>query len=140
MLVSQEELIDRALRPGAVYAVVGASRYPVKNGYKLYAYLRRRNVRAYAVNPFADEIMGEQAYPDLKSLPQRPDVVSIVLNPNDGLDVVKTAHRQCVSVIWLQPGAESADILRYAKDNDFSIVHHACLMTEHYRRWGSRVK
>jgi predicted CoA-binding protein len=88
----------------------------------------------------ADEVMGEQAYPDLKSLPQRPDVVSVVVNPSVGLDVVQQAHRQCVPVIWLQPGAESADILAYAASNGFNVVHHACLMTEHYRRWGSRVR
>jgi predicted CoA-binding protein len=77
---------------------------------------------------------------DLKSLPQRPDVVSVVVNPSVGLDVVQQAHRQCVPVIWLQPGAESADILAYAASNGFNVVHHACLMTEHYRRWGSRVR
>lgn len=138
MIVPVDELIERSLRPGAVYAVVGASRHPVKAGYRVYAYLRRRNVRAYAVNPFAESVMGEQAYPDLKALPQRPDVVVVVVQPQVGLGVVQQAHRQCVPNIWLQPGAESPEILAYAAENSFSVVHHACIMTEHFRRWGSK--
>lgn len=138
MIVPQDELIERSLRPGAVYAVVGASRHPVKAGYRVYAYLRRRNVRAYAVNPLAERVMEEAAYPDLKALPQRPDVVVIVVQPHVALGIVEQAHRQCVPNIWLQPGAESAEILRYAADHGFSVVHHACIMTEHFRRWGSK--
>ncbi len=138
MIVPQDELIERSLRPGAVYAVVGASRHQVKAGYRVYAYLRRRNVRAYAVNPFAEQVMGETAYPDLKALPQRPDVAIIVVQPGVALGVVEQAHRQCVPNIWLQPGAESSEVLKFAADRGFSVIHHACVMTEHFRRWGSK--
>lgn len=131
---TQEQLIERAFRPGVIYAVVGVSRFSVKSGNKIFSYLRKNGLRTYAVNPKAEIINNEKCYPDLKALPQRPDVVNIVLPPEASLEIVKQAHRQCVPVIWLQPGAESPAILEYARANNITLVHNACIMTEYYRR------
>lgn len=128
-----DQLIERALRPGVVYAVVGASRFPVKSGYKIYAYLRKNGLRAYPVNPLADTIMNDRAYPDLKALPQRPDVVNIVVPPDTALEVVKQAHRLCVPIIWLQPGSNSPAIDSYATEHNLMLIKNTCLMTELYR-------
>lgn len=128
-----DQLIERALRPGVVYAVVGASRFSVKNGYKIYAYLRKNGLRAYPVNPLADNVMGDRAYPDLRALPQRPDVVNIVVPPEIALEIVKQAHRLCVPLIWLQPGSNSPIIDEYASQHQLTLIKNTCLMTELYR-------
>jgi predicted CoA-binding protein len=51
-------------------AVTGVSRTPKTHGSNnVYKRLRERGYDVFAVNPNADEVEGDQSYPDLKSIP-----------------------------------------------------------------------
>lgn len=69
------------LRPRSV-AVVGASADPVKTAGRPVAYLRKHGFdgRIYPVNPKAAEIEGLRCYPDVRSLPEAPDVAIVLLS------------------------------------------------------------
>ncbi|HDJ26423.1 MAG TPA: CoA-binding protein, partial [Candidatus Bathyarchaeota archaeon] len=69
------------LNPGNVFAVVGASRDPNKYGHRVFKDLLEAGYEVYPVNPKADEILGRKCYPDLRSLPKKPDVVVFVVPP-----------------------------------------------------------
>ena len=64
-------------------AVIGASRTPGKGGYNIIENLLRLKYagKIYPVNPRAGKILGLAAYPDLKSLPEPPELAIIVLPP-----------------------------------------------------------
>ncbi|WZB68416.1 acetate--CoA ligase family protein [Achromobacter xylosoxidans] len=68
------------LRPRSV-AVVGASADPAKTAGRPIAYLRKHGFdgRIYPVNPKAAEIEGLRCYPDVRSLPEAPDVAIVLL-------------------------------------------------------------
>lgn len=68
------------LRPRSV-AVVGASADPAKTAGRPVAYLRKHGFdgRIYPVNPKAAEIEGLRCYPDVRSLPEAPDVAIVLL-------------------------------------------------------------
>lgn len=68
------------LRPRSV-AVVGASADPAKTAGRPVAYLRKHGFdgHIYPVNPKAAEIAGLRCYPDVRSLPEAPDVAIVLL-------------------------------------------------------------
>lgn len=68
------------LNPSSI-AVVGASRYPVKVGYKAVEGLITWGYKGkiYPVNPRADEIQGLKAYKTVKDIPYPVDLVYIAV-------------------------------------------------------------
>jgi acyl-CoA synthetase (NDP forming) len=70
--------------PPKSIAIVGVSRqvnrnHPGYTGLQLFRSLRNAGFqgRVYPVNPKADEIDGERAYPKVSALPERPDLVTV---------------------------------------------------------------
>ena len=74
--------LEPFFRPASV-AVIGASRVPGKAGYNIIENLQGMGYRGkiYPVNPHASKILKLAAYPDVKSLPETPDLAIIVLPP-----------------------------------------------------------
>ena len=120
--------IESFLDSDNVVAVVGASRDPNKWGYKLYKFFKGRYRKVYPVNPKADEIDGDKAYPDLRSLPELPDVVDIVVPPRVARKVVEEAISLRVRRIWFQPGSEDEEAIGMCRKAGIEVVWGACLM------------
>ena len=111
-----------------VWAVVGASRDPNRYGYRVLVALRKAGYRVYAINPNADEVAGERAYPSLKDLPETPDVVDTVVPPAVTGRAVEEAASLGIKRIWMQPGSESDEAIRLAEERGMTVIHHACAM------------
>jgi predicted CoA-binding protein len=58
--LSQKE-IKEILTKSKTIALVGLSRNPDKDSYRVSEYLKKRDFHVISVNPFADEILGENA-------------------------------------------------------------------------------
>ena len=69
-----------ALNPQSI-AVVGASRYPTKVGYKVVYELMKWGFKGeiYPVNPRAKEILGKKCYPTLKDVDKPVDLVFVAV-------------------------------------------------------------
>ncbi len=85
-------------------AVIGASTNPNKSGGVLFSNLATGNFKGklYPINPNAQEIMGLKAYPSIKDVPEKVDLVYIVL-PSQHMEA---AIQQCVNA-----GARAACII-----------------------------
>lgn len=118
-----EECLDQR-----VWAVVGASTSPAKWGYRVYKALRGRGYRVYPVNPRAKQIDGEPCYPSLAALPERPDVVSMIIPPKLGLAVADEAARAGITRLWFQPGAASRENVDHATSLGLHVVVGACVL------------
>jgi len=103
--MSGEEMLDQK-----VWAVVGANDNHDKFGYKIYKKLKDRGYTVYPVNPNYTEIEGDQCYPDLKSLPQKPQVIDMVVSPKRGAAVLEEASSLGINQIWFQPGTYDKNI------------------------------
>ena len=123
-------LINRVLDKKTVIAVVGASRNPEKYGHQVYKDLKTAGYRVYPVNPNAREILGDRVYPDLKSLPVKPDVVNIVVPPKVTEETVKTCRELGIKTVWMQPGSESEQAIDFCKTNNIDVIHGVCIMIE----------
>ncbi|MHA1616308.1 MAG: CoA-binding protein [Candidatus Njordarchaeales archaeon] len=117
--------------PGVkVIAVVGASRNPEKWGYKVFVTLKEKypDTKVYPINPNATEIAGEKAYPSLKDLPEKPDLVVTVVPPTLTEKIVKEAKELGVKAIWMQPGSESEKAIKEAEAAGIKVYHHTCIV------------
>ena len=111
-----------------VWAVVGASRDPRKFGYQVFRSLRDAGYVVYPVNPKGGELEGEKVYRTLADLPQPPEVVDMVVPPAVTEQVVRQAHELGLTRIWMQPGAESEESVRYCQEHGMEVVQQACAM------------
>jgi predicted CoA-binding protein len=129
-----EKLIRRFLDKKNVFAVVGASREPQKYGHQVYRDLRNAGYKVYAVNPNANEVMGDKCYPSLDALPAKPDVVDVVVPPKITEQIVETCKELGITKVWMQPGSESELAIKFCEENGIEIVHGVCIMAERRKR------
>lgn len=112
------------------WAIVGVSANPTKFGHRIYRDLRRAGYRVFAVNPHEAEVLGDPVYPNLAALPERPDVVDLVVPPSVSEMIVKEAAAAGIRRIWMQPGAESQRAIDFCRASGIEVVAHACAMVE----------
>lgn len=124
------DLIKEILERKNVIAVVGASRDPEKYGHRVYKDLKEAGYTVYPVNPSATVILGDRCYPDLKSLPVKPDVVNLVVPPEVREEVVKACKELCITKVWMQPGSESEKAIQFCEANGIDVVYGVCIMVE----------
>lgn len=117
------------------WAVAGASNNPEKYGNRIFLALRDAGYHVYPLNPREAEIAGTKAYADLADLPETPDVVDLVVPPAATLAIVKAAIARGVKGIWFQPGSESEEAIRLARESGLLVVSGGpCAMVER-RQW-----
>lgn len=122
--------IDAFLNENNVFAVVGVSRNPSKFGYIIYQDLKRKGYKVYPINPNATMINGDKSYGSLSELPIKPDVVDMVVPPEVALEVVKECYELGIHKVWLQPGAESDEVIDFCYDHDIEVIYGMCVMVE----------
>ncbi len=69
------------LRKYRTIAVVGLSPEPDRPSYGVAAYLKDHWCRIIPVTPRQKEVLGDKAYPDLRSVPEPVEVVQIFRRP-----------------------------------------------------------
>jgi predicted CoA-binding protein len=132
--VMDAKLIEDFLEKSNVFAVVGASRDQNKYGHQVYRDLRAAGYTVYPVNPNSDEILGDKCYPSLESLPEKPQVVDLVVPPKVTNQIVKDCKKLGIEKLWMQPGSESENALNFCKENNIEVVHGVCVMVERRSR------
>jgi predicted CoA-binding protein len=124
------ESIKVFLNKKNVFAVVGASRDPRKYGYQVYKDLKNAGYKVHAVNPNAQEILGDKCYQSLEDLPVKPDVVDVVVPPEATEHTVETCKRLGITKVWMQPGSESGKAVKFCEENSIDVVYGVCVMIE----------
>jgi hypothetical protein len=116
--------------PDTTVAVVGATDNHSKYGYVIYRDLKRKGYRVFAVNPRRPTVDSDTAFKDLKSLPERPTIVNIVVPPPVAASVLEESLKLGLMNVWLQPGAESPENLAFLQEKGFNYLANACIMVE----------
>lgn len=129
-----ERIIEEFLNKKNVIAVVGVSKDPEKYGHRVYKDLKSGGYKVYPVNPNANEILGDKCYSSLEVLPEKPDVVDVVVPPKVTEEVVKTCKKLGITKVWMQPGSESETAIKFCRDNNIAIIFGKCIMVERHKR------
>ena len=139
--MSQNEIKEILTRYRTV-AVVGLSREPGKNSYRVSAYLKKHGFRIIPVNPFADEVLGEKSYKSLLEIPREiqktVEVVDVFRPAKDVPPIVEQAiklkkmfGKPCV--VWMQLGIVNEQAAEAAGKAGLTVIMNKCIMLEHKR-------
>ena len=114
-------------------ASVGLSSNQEKESYWIVSYLKEQGYRIIPVNPTATEILGEKAYPDLSSIPDKVDVVQVFRKSEDVPPVVDEAIKIGAKVVWMQEGIVNEEAAQKARAAGLQVVMDACMRATHRR-------
>ena len=117
-------------------AVVGLSAKWHRPSYFAAKYLLAAGYTIYPVNPSCDEILGQQCYPDLSSLPHTPEVVDCFRRVEEMPALAKQAAEVGARVFWMQLGVSNTEAAKIAEDAGLETVGDRCMKIEHARLFG----
>jgi predicted CoA-binding protein len=119
-------------------AVVGVSDKRETGCNMSYKKFKQSGYQVYAVNPRISTFDGDPCYPDLKSLPEKPDAVFILASPR----VTDVIVQQCVELgvrhVWMhcmmgtKPGlvtsmsSVSPEAVRLCRENGIAVIPGSC--------------
>jgi predicted CoA-binding protein len=112
-------------------AVTGVSRTPESHGSNVvYQRLRERGYEVFAVNPNADTVEGDPAFPDLASIPGGVDAVVIGTRP----ETAQTTMTECVDLgiehVWMHrafgTGSVSHTAAEYGREHGVEVIDGGC--------------
>jgi predicted CoA-binding protein len=125
------------LRGAKSIAIVGASPNSTRSSYFVGTYLQQSSdYRVYFVNPHADTILGQKAYPDLASLPEVPDIVDVFRKASDIPSVIDDVVAAGAKTVWIQLGIWNQDAAIYGESKGLTVVMDRCIKVEHARFHG----
>lgn len=122
------DLTPLLAEPGASIAVIGATDHLGKYGGIIYRDLKRKGYRVFAVNPYRETVDGDPCWKSVLDLPETPTIADFVIPARRGLEVLDDCQQAGVFNIWLQPGAESPELIQKLKAGPFTWLAYACIM------------
>lgn len=129
MVLSENMNVKETMLGKKVWAVIGANNDPGKFGNIIYKRLKCEDYRVYPVNPMYTEVEGDKCYPDLSSLPEKPEVLDMVVSPKRGKAFIEEAARLGIENIWLQPGTCDQELLALIREKGLTSLQ-ACVLVE----------
>jgi len=127
--MSQRDLISECLHD-RTWAVVGFSKCEYKFGHIIYQDLIQVGFKVYPVNLRGGNYEGRTIYQNIKDLPKKPGVVNIVTPPRKTEILVKECAEVGIERVWMQPGAESAEAIRFCQEAELQVIYNACVLVE----------
>jgi predicted CoA-binding protein len=111
-------------------AVAGVSRDTRQPANLIYRRLRDRGYEVFPINPHAEEVEGDVCYPDVVSLPHRPDGVVVVTTPEVADHVVEDCAQAGVERVWLHgafgPGSVSERAVTFCHAKGITVIPGGC--------------
>jgi uncharacterized protein len=105
-----------------VVAVVGASSDRNKFGNKALRAFRAEGYTVVPVNPNEPEVEGLKTYPSVVDVPQAIDMATVYVPPDIGINLLADFERKKIPEIWVNPGAESDELLAEAKRRKLNVI------------------
>jgi len=128
-------------------AVVGLSRDPSKDSYRVAEYLKEKGFHIVPINPFVEKILGEKSYRSLIDMPaevQKTLEVVDVFRPSQDVPFIveqavqlKKVHGRPY-VVWMQLGVVNEQAAETARTAGLTVVMDKCIMREHRRLIGDQ--
>ena len=109
-------------------AVVGVSRSGQKFGNVAYRQLKAKGYHLTPVHPQAETLEGDACARNLSALRTPVGGVLVVVPPQQAMEVVEQAAAAGIRRVWLQPGAESPEVIRLAEGRGLSVVAGECIL------------
>jgi uncharacterized protein len=137
MVMKIETLVNTFLSQKSI-AVVGVSDKRDTGGNRNYKKFKENGYRVYAINPRISVYDGSPCYPDLNSLPEKPDAVFMLCNPLVSEQIVKQCVNLGIRQVWMhcqmgtKPGlgksktSVSQHAVELCKVNGIDVIPGSC--------------
>jgi uncharacterized protein len=100
------------------------------------AYMQTQGYQIIPVNPHIEESLGEKAYPSLREVPEKIDIVNIFRRPEFVEEIVDQAIELRVPMIWMQESVIHEKAAAKARRAGILVVMDSCILKEHRARLG----
>jgi predicted CoA-binding protein len=112
-------------------AVTGVSRHPENHGANVvYCRLRDRGYEVFAVNPNADEVEGDKAHRDLRSIPGGVEAVVIGTRPATADETMRECAELGIKHVWMHRGpgggSVSKEAAEYGREHNIAVIDGGC--------------
>jgi predicted CoA-binding protein len=111
-------------------AVAGYSRDPKQVANNLYAKFEKNGYKVFGLNPKAEEIKEIPCYPNLKSIPEKPDAVMISTPPEGSMEVIRECIELNIKHAWIHcsigEGSYHKEAIELAEKNGIEIIPRGC--------------
>jgi len=121
------EIIRRLLQQIHTVAVVGLSPNESRPSFRVAHGLQKLGYRIIPVRPMVDKVLGEQAYADLESLPELPDMVDVFRAAEHVPAIVESCIKLGIKHLWLQEGIIHEAAALRAQAAGITVVMNRCL-------------
>lgn len=121
------EKIRQLLREVHTIAIVGLSTNESRPSFGVARGLQRKGYRIIPVHPLVNEVLGEQAHPDLESLSDLPDIVDVFRSPEHVPAIVDSCIRLGIKCLWLQEGVINEEAALRAQSAGITVVMNRCM-------------
>jgi len=105
-----------------VIAIVGASGNRDKFGNKALRAFRAEGYTVLAINPNEAEVEGIRTYPSVLDVPHPIDMATVYVPPEVGQGLLAEFEKKQIPEIWLNPGAESDELLAEARQRKLNVI------------------
>ena len=103
-------------------AVIGASSDRRKFGNKALRAFQAEGYRVIPINPNEREVEGLRAYASVLDVPDPIDMATLYVQPDVGLRLLAEFEQKHIGEIWINPGAESAELLAEARRRQLNVI------------------
>ena len=133
-----DDELRAVLRGVKTITMVGASPNWNRPSFFVMKYLQSKGFRVIPVNPRAtgEPILGEKVYPDLKSIPDKIDMVDIFRNSADAGPITDEAIAIGAKVVWMQIGVRNDEAAVRAEKAGLTVIMNRCPKIEYSRLCG----
>lgn len=119
-------------------AVIGVSDKRETGCNAAYHRFKDAGYQVYAVNPRLTAFDGQPCYPDLRSLPEKPDGVFILTNPQVAEQIVRQCIELGIKRVWMhcmmgtKPGlgatstSVSPEAVKLCRENGIAVIPGSC--------------
>ena len=128
--------IEKVLTQYRTVAIVGASPDPERPSYKVADFLMQHGYHVIPVTPKADRILGQTAYPDLRSVTGPVEIVDVFRRSEEVPAIVEQAIAIGAKAVWMQLGIVNEEAAAKARKAGLTVVMDHCMKKETLRRQG----
>src|SRR6185503_18682843 len=130
-----DAVIKQVLGSVKTVAIVGVSANEARPSYFVMKYMQGKGYRCIPVNPglAGQTLLGEEVYPDLKSIPFPVDMVDIFRNSEAARPVTDDAIAIGAKVVWMQNGVVNEAAAARAEAKGITVIMDRCPKMEYSR-------
>ncbi len=109
------------------WAVVGVTKKKERYGYKIWKILKEHNYNVYGVSPNYDELEGDKLYKSVSDLPEKVEVIDMVVSPKIGMSVLDKIKEAGIKYVFFQPGTYNEEIIKKAEELGLEYLVDDCV-------------